>query len=126
MKRRFFARAAPLLAGLAILFLSPGCEWDDDEFDHEPPPGQGSIIIDNFTPTDIEFYLNGRLQGKVNDDDDEAFDLRPGVYRVVLNDEDGNYNWADDVDVLGGQLTVLTVRIGSSLDDSYDVTRDIQ
>lgn len=126
MKRRFLALAAPLLAGLTILFLSPGCETDDDEFDHDPPLGQGSIIIDNYTFTDIEFYLEGRLQGKVNDDHDEAFDMRPGVYRVVLSDEDGDYNWADDVDVLEGRLTVLTVTIGSSVYDSYTVTREIQ
>ena len=126
MKRRFFALTAPFLAGLAVLFLAPGCEDNSTTFHHTPPAGQGSIIIDNFTYTDIEFFLNGLLQETVKSDRDKTFDLAPGVYRVVLNDKDGDRNWADDVDVLGGRLTVLTVKIDTSYIDGYDVTREIQ
>jgi hypothetical protein len=125
MKRRFFALAATLLAGLAVLCFTPGCESDDD-FDHDPPAGMGSIIIDNFTYTDIEFFLDGILQETVKSDHDKTFDLTPGVYRVVLNDKDGDRNWADDVDVLEGRLTVLTVKIDTGYIDGYDVTREIQ
>jgi hypothetical protein len=120
-------RLFPFLgAALACLFLASGCETDDDEFDHNPPAGQGSIIVDNFTFTDIEFFVDGRIQGKIKEDDDKAFDFAPGVYRVVLNDDDGNHSWADDVDVLEGRLTVLKVQIDTSFSDTYSVTREIQ
>ncbi len=125
MKRRFFALTAPLVAALAVLLLAPGCE-SDNEFSHTPPAGQGSLIVDNYTYTDIEFFLNGILQETVNSDHDKTFDLAPGVYRVVLNDDNGDRNWADDVDVLEGRLTVLTVKIDSGFFDSYSVTREIQ
>lgn len=126
MKTLFSRFPTLLAAGLACLFLSTGCEMDDDEFDHDPPLGQGSLIIDNFTYTDIELFVDGRLQGKIQDDDDKAFDFQPGAYRVVLNDEDGDRSWADDVDVLEGKLTVLTVRIDTAFSDDYDVSREIQ
>ncbi len=125
MKHRFLTLAASALAGLTLLFLAPGCETDGD-FDHDPPDGQGSIIIDNYTYTDIEFFLNGILQDTVKSDHDKTFDLEPGVYRAVLNDKDGYRNWADDVDVLEGRLTVLTVRTDAGYRDSYDVFREIQ
>ena len=127
MKRRFFFLPALLATSLTALLFTSGCEWDDDdEFDHNPPAGQGSIVIDNFTYSDIEFFVNGVLVGKINDDDDRAFDFAPGVYRVVLNDEDDQRNWAADVDVLEGRLTILTVRIDSSGFYDYDVVREIQ
>jgi hypothetical protein len=127
MKRRCVTFAAPLIAALAVLLVFPGCESDEDQFDHTPPQGQGSIVVDNITFTDIEFYLNGILQDTVKSDDDKAFDLAPGVYRVVLNDaENGDRNWADDVDVLEGRLTLLTVTINTSVTDSFNVTREVQ
>ena len=126
MKRRLKQSFALLAAGLVALFLTPGCETDEDEFDHKPPAGQGSIIVDNYTYTDIEFYVNGLLTGKINDDKDEAFDLAPGVYRIVLNDEDDQRNWAGDVDVLEGQLTILSVTIDATDFNDYAVEREIQ
>ncbi len=126
MKRRSFVPPAILAIGLASLFFTPGCEWDDDDFDHNPPAGHGSIIIDNYTYSDIELFVDGLLAGKINNDDDRAFDLAPGVYRVLLNDEDDQRNWAGDVDVLEGRLTILTVRIDSTDFNDYDVDREIQ
>jgi hypothetical protein len=122
---RFKIFSVSLLAGLALL-LGSGCETDDEDYDHDPPLGQGSIIIENFTSTDIEFFVGGRFVGEVDDDDDRAFDFRPGVYRVVLNDDDGDRSWAADVDVLEGRLTILTVRIDVSSFNGYDVTREIE
>jgi hypothetical protein len=127
MRKRLFSRAVPFLACLAALLAAPGCETDDDDYDHNPPPAQGSIVVENFTYTDLEFFLDGRLQGKVDDDDDRAFDFRPGFYRVVLNDEDdSNRSWAGDVDVLQGRLTILNVRIDTLDSGAYTVQREIQ
>ncbi|MFO7534288.1 MAG: hypothetical protein R6X19_01150 [Kiritimatiellia bacterium] len=127
MRKRLFSRAVPFLACLAALLGAPGCETDDDDYDHNPPLGQGGIIVENFTYTDLEFFLDGRLQGKVSDDDDRAFDFPPGVYRVVLNDEDdSNRSWAGDVDVLQGRLTILNVRVDPLDSGAYTVQREIQ
>ena len=126
MKLRIFNLIAPLLASLTCLCLTAGCEKGDDHFDHTPPAGQGSIILENFTYTDIEFFIDGIQQGTIKSDRNHAFDLAPGVYRVVLNDKGGDRNWADDVDVLEGRLTILTVKIDTSSFDAYLVTRVIQ
>ena len=126
MKSRSIIPFALLAAALSTLLVTIGCEWGDDDHDHNPPAGMGSIIIDNYTSTDIEFFVDGTLVGKVNNDRDRAFDFAPGVYRVVLNDEDDRRSWANDVDVLEGRLTVLTVRIDSTDYARYDVRREIQ
>jgi hypothetical protein len=122
----FVRLLAVLAAGLSSLLLCGGCETDDDEFDRTPPAGKGSLVIDNYTSTDIEFFLEGKLQGVIDDDDDRTFDFDPGVYRVVLNEEDGTRSWADDVDVLEGRVTVLHVVIDTAFSDSYTVTRNVQ
>ncbi|MBI3985654.1 MAG: hypothetical protein HY343_01935 [Lentisphaerae bacterium] len=107
------------LMGLALLCLA-GCEEDD--FDHQPPAGQGSLIVDNNTYDDIRIYLNGYDTNSVSDYSRRTFDLAPGVYRVVLDQRSGDRTYRDDVDVLVGELTILDVRIGSLQSDEYDVT----
>ena len=126
MKSFLYRFPVAFAAALACLALSSGCEVDDDDYDHDPPAGLGSIVIENYTSTDIELFVNGRLIGEIDEDDDSVFDLRPGVYRVVLNDDDGDRSWADEVDVLEGKLTVLNVRIDTSYFDSYTVSPEIQ
>jgi hypothetical protein len=56
----------------------------------------------------------------VSDFDHEAFDLAPGIHRVVLDESHGSRNWRGDVDVLEGKLTVLEVNTGFDSSD-YDV-----
>jgi len=124
--KHFRLSLAALTVGLAAALFTTGCEWDDEEYDHNPPAGQGSLIVDNYTSTDIEVFVDGVRLGEARNDRDRAFDLAPGVYRLVLNDEDDRRNWAGDVDVLEGRLTILTVRIDASDFDDYDVSREIQ
>lgn len=95
--------------GLALCLALAGCE--DDEFDHTPPSGQGSLIVDNHTADDIDLFVNGAWVTRVDGGDEAVVDLEPGLYRIVLNDEDDLRSFRDDVDVLEGRLTVLDVTL---------------
>jgi hypothetical protein len=108
-----------LLSMLLAISGFVGC--DDDDWDHKPPSGQGSLIVDNRTVDDIEVYVNGEFQGKVDGGDDLIVDLAPGLYRVVLNEEDDLRSFRDDVDVLEGRLSILEVDFDSFADVSYTV-----
>ncbi len=103
----------------ASLLLLAGC--DDDDYDHSPPAGQGSIVIDNNGHEDIHVYIDGVYLDKVRDGHWRAFDRAPGVYRVVLDESGSDRLYRDDVDVLAGQLTVLYVT-PSVFDNDLDVT----
>lgn len=107
------------LATLLLVYLCAigltGCDWDDDR-DHVPPDGFGALFVDNNTSRDLRVYVDGEEKGKVNDYSDRPFDLKPGVYRVVLDQSDSNRNWRDTVDIIEGRLTVLDVADGSGLE----------
>ena len=110
---------AARLAGGMILMLGL-CACDGDDWNHTPPAGMGSIIVDNRTTDGVNVYLEGAYTNQVPDFDNEAFDLAPAIYRVVLDEAHGSRAWRGDVDVLEGKLTVLEVNAGFySLD--YDV-----
>ncbi len=93
----------------ALLLLITGCEYEEDYYDHVPAPGKGSIIIDNNTSQDINFYVDGERVSEIGDYRERIFDLEPGVRRVVLDEEDGDTTYREDVDVLDGRLTILKV-----------------
>lgn len=95
-----------------------GC--DSDRFDHTPPAGQGTMIVDNITADDLLVYVNGRSVFTVNDYDHELVDLNPGLYRVVIDEKHGFHSYYGDLDILEGQLTVIEVKGYYSADD-YDV-----
>lgn len=105
------------LACSLVLCLS-GC--DRDRFDHTPPAGQGTLIVDNITADDLLVYVNGRSVFTVNDYDHELVDLNPGFYRVVIDEKHGFHSYSGDLDILEGQLTVIEVK-GYYSADSYDV-----
>jgi hypothetical protein len=112
-----FPITSALICGL-VLGLS-SCD-DRDRFDHTPPSGQGSMIVDNLTADDLLVYVNGRSVFTVDDYDHELVDLNPGVYRVVVDERHGFHSYYGDLDILEGQLTVIEVKGYSSADD-YDV-----
>jgi len=116
----------PLLAILiAACTLVTGCEDDDDDdYDHVPPAGLGSMLIDNRLSTDLHVYLDGSVQIDAREDAETAYDLDPGTYRVVLDEEDGDGNFADDIDILEGRVTILVVRPASGTELSVDVSFD--
>jgi len=121
---RFEWRRAFLPIVLAALVCTPflsACDDDDDDFDHPPPPGQGSMIIDNHTDDDISVFINGLEVEETKDDKWRAYDLEPGVYRVVLEQQGGDHSFRGDIDILEGRQTILEVRFGGPEFTRYDV-----
>ncbi len=108
-----------------MLLVTSGCEYEDDYYDHVPPPGKGSIIIDNNSSHDINFYLDGERLSEIGDYRVRIFDLSPGVSRIVLDEKDGDTTYRDDVDILEGRLTIL--RIWAAIDAAeYTVEIDFE
>lgn len=103
--------------------LVAGCDWDeDDDEDFEPPAGQGALRVDNNTGDDLRVYVNGEQLGSVGDYSDRAFPLDPGVYRVVLDQKNGDRDFRDDIDIIENRRTVLDVAYDRDpFDDDYDV-----
>lgn len=97
---------------IVAVILPLSCETR--RFRHDPPPGQGSLILDNRTGDRLHAYIDGYHVGNVSRYDYEIHDLDPGVYRVVIDERGGYRTWRGDVDVLEGQLTVLALMIDYS------------
>ena len=119
MWRGFRLLAAAALIGSVTL---AGCD-DDDDIDHDPPAGQGSIVVDNDGYRDLHVYIDGVYQGEVRDGHRTAYDRAPGVYRVVLDESGSDRGYSADVDVLAGRLTVLEATGGEAFGDDLFVSR---
>ena len=119
MWRGFRLLAAVALIGSVTL---AGCE-DDGDIDHDPPAGQGSIVVDNDGTRDLHVYINGVYQGEVRDGHRTAYDRAPGVYRVVLDESGSDRGYSANVDVLAGRLTVLEATGGEAFGDDLYVSR---
>lgn len=115
--RHIFTSWRALACAAAVLALA-GCDDDDENFDHQPPTGKGSLIVDNEGFHDVRVYVDGRLAGTVRDDHWGAFDLEPGDYRVALDERTGDRFEVVEVDVLQGRRMVLEVTVAGS---DYDV-----
>ncbi len=127
--RQRMKKRAGWMKGLGVLALAAvittgtaGCE--DDDYDHDVPAGQGSIVVDNRTGDRIRVYLDGLQVASVGIGDERYYDLDPGQHRVVLDGDDVDRNWADDVDVLQGRLAILKVTADFGDFDDYDVDLD--
>ena len=46
-----------VLAISFAMYIVAGC--DNSDFDHDPPAGQGSLIVDNFTGDRVRVYIDG-------------------------------------------------------------------
>ncbi len=104
-----------------VLALGVGCDDVDDEFDFVPSAGHGALIVENNTASDVDLYINGQSRGEVDSDSYLPVDLMPGVYRVVLDEQDGDRQYGVDVDILNGRLTVLRAYIDSGSYTEYRV-----
>ena len=104
---------------MLLLMLCSGCE-DDDDFDHDIPEGQGSLVINNTTYNDIYVYINGREYATTDADDYEFYDRSPGTYSLVLDERHGDRNWFGYVEILEGRKTILDVYTSVYI-NNYDV-----
>jgi hypothetical protein len=107
---KIMRKIAGLIIPCALLLLVSGCE-DDDEYDHRPPAGQGALVIDNRSYDDIYVFIDGREVQRTPYRSWRAYDLNPGVRRVVLDQRGGDAYYAADIDILERKLTVLDVVI---------------
>ena len=99
---------------LALGFLLAGTlPWlagcDETEYDYDPPAGQGSLVVDNFTGERIDVFIDGLEVDRVSSGKHRYYDLEPGVHRVAFDGDDSDRFWAEDVDILEERLTVLEV-----------------
>ncbi len=114
-------RTVSLAALGAALLLLCGCE-DQTRFDHKPPPGQGSLVVDNRTFDDLSVFLDGRPQPEARSRNDRIYDLAPGTYRLVMDQQGGDRYHARDIDIVQGRLTVAEVRIDPYRIDRFNVS----
>ena len=109
-----------ILATLATALILVACDDDNKGSDHRPASGLGSIVVNNRSSGDFSVYVDGKRLTGVNDHKERAYDIAPGVHRVVLDDRNGSWSYRDDVDVLGGRNTILEVSGGFTYGD-FDV-----
>lgn len=96
---------ARILAIAAVALAIAGCETD--RYDHRPPPGAGSLIVDNYTASALEVFIDGVPVERVRAWRDRAYDLAPGVHRLALRD--GYRFFGGDVDILQDRRTIAEV-----------------
>ncbi|OQA25905.1 MAG: hypothetical protein BWY59_01596 [Verrucomicrobia bacterium ADurb.Bin345] len=94
---------------LAAAFALPLTGCDDDEFDHDPPPGKGTLYVVNKTGDGMDVYINGERVKGVGRGDKHYYDLDPNVHRVALKADDSDRSFAGDVDILEGRRTIMDV-----------------
>ncbi len=111
--------ALGLLLAVAAASGPSGCE--DSEYDRDPPDGQGSLVVDNFTGDRLRVYVDGERLDSVKAGHHRYYDLEPGVHRLALDGDDTDRSWADDVDVLENRRTVIEVRSQAGDYREFDV-----
>ena len=123
-------RNADWMKWLAVLALAAtvtgwgtGCD-DDEEYDHDVPAGQGTLVVDNQTPDRVRVFIAGVQVQSVGKGDERYYDLDPGLYRVALDGEDTDRFWTGEADVLQGRLTILKVNDDLGDFDDFDVDFD--
>lgn len=106
---------------MLLALLQPGCDLDED-YDHSPPAGFGTLYVDNNSPDDLNVYIGGAAMAGVGHHDTRYYDLEPGVYRVVLDDaDDSDRSFHDEVDILEGRRTILDVSLSAANFRRYNV-----
>ena len=124
-------RNADWMKGLGVLAMAAtvtlwgaGCDDDEDEYDHDVPAGQGTLVVDNQTPDRVRVFIAGAQVQSVGKGDERYYDLDPGLYRVALDGEDTDRFWTGEADVLQGRLTILKVSDDLGDFDDFDVDVD--
>jgi hypothetical protein len=123
-KSRLLAWRRLAVAGVCgLLAVVAGCS-DQTLTDEPPPEGKGSLVLDNFTSDTINVFVGGVQTSIVYAADESVVYLVPGLYRVVLDQEHGARNYRDDVDILLGRQTVLSIDYDLTNATLYRVTME--
>ena len=123
--RRFGARAGGAAAVAAIAFaLAAGCNEDTSVGDEPTPEGKGALIVDNRTADSLSVFVSGVYTAAVVAASQTEVTLAPGLYRVVLDQDDGPRSFRDDVDILRGRRTWLHVDYGTNGAVAYAVVME--
>ena len=113
------------MAMMALLLTTTaglvGCELDDEDYDHNPPAGLGTMYIDNNTYDSLEIYVDAVKVGEVDDYDTRYFDLEPGTHRIIVQEEGGTTSFRDDIDIVEHERTIVDVSYDSNDSSEYDV-----
>ena len=113
------------MAMMALLLTTTaglvGCELDDEDYDHNPPAGLGTMYIDNNTYDSLEIYVDAVKVGEVGDYDTRYFDLEPGTHRIIVQEEGGTTSFRDDIDIVERERTIVDVSYDSNDSSEYDV-----
>lgn len=121
-RRRLPAHVRPWAVAATMAWaIATGCEHEESYYDHDPPDGHGSLVVVNNTRDHISVYINGRAAERTDERSWRPYDLDPGVYRVVLEQQGGDRHFSDDVDILENRLTILDVDIDTDNRYRYDV-----
>ncbi len=115
------------LTACLFLVFTAGCDdGSDEDFDFVPTAGKGALVVENNTASDIDLYVDGISRGEVDDDSYLPVEATPGVYRIVLDEDDGDRQYGADIDILEGRLTVLRVYIEAGDYTEYRVRIEFQ
>ena len=104
-----------LLVSLPVLLLG-ACDGDYDN--NTPPEGQGGLIVVNDRPDGMRVFIDGEAQAEVGDRDDRAYNLEPGVHRVILDAKRSRGAFIQAMEILAGRNVVLLVE-DSGVDDIF-------
>ena len=96
---------------LAAGLLTGACD-DDKRIGHTPPPGQGSLVVENNTSDTIDVFLEGRAVGRVQGGKRLIVDYPPGSWRVVLAQDNDYRSYRGFADLVENRLTVMDVAYG--------------
>ncbi len=106
-----------------LLAVAVGCS--DQVVNNEvSPEGKGTLVLDNLTADTVNVFVGGVQTSIVEAVSESVVYLAPGLYRVVLDQENGARNYRDDVDVLLGRQTILHIDYNLTNANLYSVTME--
>jgi hypothetical protein len=116
-------RTMAAVATGCLLAVAVGCS--DQVVNNEvSPEGKGTLVLDNLTADTVNVFVGGVQTSIVEAVSESVVYLAPGLYRVVLDQENGARNYRDDVDVLLGRQTILHIDYNLTNANLYSVTME--
>ena len=110
---------------VGLIAAAAGCEDWDKDFHHTPPPGMGSLIVDNRTSDEVNVIVDGADKGRVDSYDDKTCDLAPGLHRVMFDQHHGDRDGVFDFTTATGRVTILHLEVADSDWDDYSASFDV-